>query len=280
MNYGYTDNTFKYHGVRATSARDNNVEEFSSFIKYQNAQSNHCYVSLGGEMLDLLATILGGGIAGAGVAGILTKMLLDHRLERSQRSFQHDLDKEKQEIRTQLEVFAAAQKIRPISFEQKSIEALEIAYAAVAKTSLPRHRFRKKPTTNKFTGSAEEQDAGRYFHLFSENFQAFSRAFDSVSQAFQQVEDHAIYLAPELEQRVLATLRNIDTFYRRRHAALNIEHEKAKEAFDDKVLPSEFSYLSFLDFHSEMIQEWMRQTADIREELKVLVRTQLRAGGL
>src|SRR5690625_3556480 len=178
-------------------------------------------------VLDLLATILGGGVAGAGAAGILTKMLLDNRLERSQRRFQHDLDQEKQERRTQLEVLAATQKIRPVSFEQKSIEAIEAAYAAVAKTSLPRHRFRISPTTTKFSGSAEEEDSGKYYHLLSENFQAFSRAFDSVSTAFQQVEDHAIYLAPELEARVTTTLRNIDAFYRRRHAALTIEHETA-----------------------------------------------------
>lgn len=229
-------------------------------------------------MQDLLTTILGGGIAGAGVAGILTKMLLDNRLERSQRRLQHDLDQEKQERRTQLEVLAATQKIRPVSFEQKSIEALEVAYAAVAKTSLPRHGFRKSPIATNFLGSPEEKETGKYFHLFSENFDAFKRAFDSVSSAFHQIEDHAIYLAPELEVRVVTTLGNINAFYQRRHAALKVEYAAAEDNFDGKVIPPKFRSLDFAGFHSEILREWMHHTSAIRGELKALVREQLRVG--
>ena len=228
-------------------------------------------------MLDLLSAFLGGGVAGVGAAGILTKMLLDTRLERSQRKFQHDLDQEKQERRAQLEVLSATQRIRPISFEQKSIEALEKAYAAVVQTSLPRHGFRRMPTKTDFSGSVEEQETGKYFHLFTENFQAFKAAFNSITEALHQVEGCAIYLAPDLERRIGATLRNIHAFYHRRYEMLKVEHKKAQENFDGQVIPSKFRSLDFEDFHSEMILEWAKQADAIREELKAMVREHLKA---
>lgn len=230
----------------------------------------------GAEAMNLIEAILGGGIAGAAAAGMLVKLFLHHQLEKAQRKFQKDLDQEKEERRSQLEVISAIQKVRPISFEQKNIEALEIAYAAVVSTALPRHNFRKNPINNIFGGTLDEQQTGRYFHLFSENFKAFSAALDSVHQAFQSLEDHAIYLEREHEIRVIATLRNINSFYQRRLSNLLSEHENAKAQFDGKVIPHELRSFDFEIFYNSMLQEWALQTTPIREELKALIRRQLR----
>jgi len=227
------------------------------------------------EAMNLIEAILGGSLAGAAAAGVLVKLLLHHQLDKALSKFQKDLDQEKEERRSQLEIISAIQKVRPISFVQKNIEALEIAYATVASTALPRHNFRKIPISSKFSGTPDEQQTGRYFHLFSENFKAFSAAFDSVHEAFQKLEDHAIYLEREHEIRVIATLRNINSFYQRRHSELKSELEKAKAQFDGKVIPNELRSFDFEIFHATMLQEWILQTTPIREELKALVRRQL-----
>lgn len=226
--------------------------------------------------MNLIEAILGGGIAGAAAAGLLVKLLLHHQLEKAQRKYQKDLDQEKEERRSQLEVISAIQRIRPMSFEQKNIEALEIAYAAVTRTALPRHKFRKDSVNNTFSGAPEEQKTGRYFHLFSENFKAFSAALDSVHQAFQSLENHAIYLEREHEIRVIATLMNINSFYQRRLSDLKLELTNAKSHFDGKVIPQQLRTFDFEVFYTSMLQEWILQTTPVREELKALVRKQLR----
>ncbi len=228
--------------------------------------------------MNLVETVLGGALAGAASAWAIIKIFVHHNLEKSQRRLQQEIDQEKEERRSQLEVLSATQKVRPISFEQKNITALEVAYSAVVKTALPRHSFRKNPTTSKFSGSTDEQQTARYFHLFSENFKAFSSAFDAVHKAFQSLEDHAIYLDRDLEQRVIMVLVNIDSFYQRRHALLKSEHDKANSQFDGKLISHELRTFDFESFHTSMLQEWRQQTTPIREELKALVRSQLRSG--
>jgi hypothetical protein len=233
---------------------------------------------VGAELMSLLETVLGGAVAGAASAWAIIKVFMQHHLEKSQRKLQQEIDQEKEERRSQLEVMSATQKVRPISFEQKNIIALEVAYGAVVKTSFARHKFRKNPTTTKFSGTPDEKKTGQYFHMFSENFRAFSNAFDALQRAFRDLEDHAIYLDPELEHRVIIALANIDSFYQRRHSQLKSAHEKANSQFDGKVIPQELRSFDFESFHRSMLEEWKQQTTPIREELKALVRSQLRLG--
>lgn len=228
--------------------------------------------------MNLIETVLGGAAAGAASAWAIIKVFLHNQLEKSQRRLQQEIDQEKEERRSQLEVLSATQKIRPISFEQKNITALEVAYGAVVKTALQRHNFRKNLTASKFSGAPDEQQTALYFHLFSENFKAFSSAFDATHKAFQSLEDHAIYLDCELEHRVIIALVNIDSFYQRRYAHLKSEHEKANYQFDGKLIPPEFRSFDFESFHTSMLKEWRQQTTPIREELKAVVRSQLRSG--
>lgn len=233
---------------------------------------------VGAELMNLVETVLGGAVAGAASAWAIIKIFLSHHLEKSQRRLQQEIDQEKEERRSQLEVLSATRKIRPISFVQKNIAALEVAYGAVVKTALPRHGFRKHPTTSKFSGTPDEQQTSLYFHLFSENFKAFSSAFDAVHNAFQSLEDHAIYLDRELEHRVIIALVNIDSFYQRRHAHLKSVHGKANSQLDGNIIPKELRSFDFASFHDSMLEEWKQQTTPIREELKALVRSQLRSG--
>lgn len=228
--------------------------------------------------MNLVETVLGGALAGAASSWTIIKIFLHHHLEKSQRRLQQEIDQEKEERRSQLEVLSATQKVRPISFEQKNITALEVAYRAVVKTALPRHSFGKNPIVNKFSGSNEEQQTARYFNFFSENFKAFSSAFDAVHEAFQVLDEHAIYLDRDLEHRVIKVLVNINSFYRKRHALLKSEHDKAKSEFDGKLIPDELRAFDFESFHTSMLKEWGQQTTLIREELKTLVRSQLRSG--
>jgi len=201
---------------------------------------------------------------------------LSNQLERSQRRFQHELDQEKQERRSQLEVLATTQKIRPVSYEQKNIEALELAYAAVVKTSLPRHNFRNRPITRKFGGSTEEQETAKYFEIFTENFKAFIKAFDSVTNAFRMEEDKAIYLTPEIELKINMTLVSIYDFYQRSHFLMQNKHENAQKYFDGNIVPKEMRNFDFIEFNSSMRNEWNVVTKGIREELKSIVRMLLK----
>lgn len=226
-------------------------------------------------MQEFLISLLGGSFSGAAVVAFLAKVFVQNQLDKGQREFQHDLDKKKFEAEADLSVFAESKKEHVVSYRQKKISALEAVYSAVVSTSLPRHEFRKKPTTRNFTGDVEERETGKYFRLFSENFKAFQRAFDSVSSAYAKLEDNALYMESKLEQRVADTLQNINAFYVRKHSEMLVGYEQAMNQFDQKRIPKEYRTFDFLAFHASILQEWNAETREIRQEVKRELRTLL-----
>ena len=226
-------------------------------------------------MRDFLVSLIGGGFVGASAVAVLFKLFIQNQLAKSQREFQHQIDRKRLQLEAELAVFAESKKEHSVSYQQKKVSALEGCYSAVVSTSLPRHQFRKKPTISRFSGTPEEQNASRYFHLFSENFQAFGRAFDSVSNAYAKLEDVGLYVAPELEGKVTNTLRKINDFYMRKHAEMWNAHEEAGEHFDGKGIESEHITFDFQAFHNSMLREWNFETKELRQELKDELRTVL-----
>lgn len=222
--------------------------------------------------MELLSAIISGGISGVVFAFPLVKLILNHKLEKSQLRFQHDLDQEKLERRSQLEVLVSAQKIRPVNYEQKNIEALEAAYASVARTSLSRQKFRKKPTAQKYTGSPEEQNTSKYFVLFSVNFEAFKNSFDAITNAFEIIDEKAVYLDPDIESNVNKTLSETYNFYHRRHLILQDEHKVAQRYFNGTIIPNEHMTFDFEEFYNSMFDEWRTVTRKVREDLKTRIR--------
>lgn len=227
---------------------------------------------------ELLNEIIPGILGGAAVAFFLFKALVNNRIKRAQLKFQSSLDQEKLERRSQLDVIASIQKVRPISYEKKNIEALESAYAAVISTTFPRQYFRIKPITRNFSGSFEERETGKYFHLFSENFKAFSNAFDSVTEGYRNIEEISIYLDPEIEKKLLNTLENINSFYRRFYKEMLETHDNAQTLFNGKsYLPKSQRTFNFEEFNLSMRNRWFVITSAIREELKNDIRRKLRS---
>jgi hypothetical protein len=217
---------------------------------------------------DFLISLIGGGFVGAGAVAVLFKLFIKNQLEKSQREFQHHLDGKKLQLEAELSVFAESKKEHSVSYQQKKVSALERCYSAVVNTSLPRHQFRKKPTISRFSGTPEEQNASRYFHLFSENFQAFSRAFDSVSNGYAKLEDVGLYMDSILEKKVTATLQKINDFYMRKHAEMGQAHEQATAHFDGKSIENGSITFDFEAFHYSMLREWNLETKLLRQELK------------
>lgn len=231
-------------------------------------------------MKDVFFSILGGGFAGAGLIIFLSKLILKNQLEKSQRKFQHHLDRKKIQLEMELSAFFESKKEHSISYQNKSILAIEDCYSAITSTSLPRHLFRKYPTVSKFAGAEEEQMTSKYFHLFSENFQAFSRAFDSVTNAFSKLEEAGLYIDSDLEEKVTTTLQKIHEFYIRKHNLMRHAHDQAKAHFDGKILEQKLRTFDFEEFHSLMVQEWNLETQVIRHELKSKLREVLQPSKL
>lgn len=227
-------------------------------------------------MSDILSSLLAGGFAGAAVVGALFKLIIQNQLERSAKRYQHELDSKKIELQSELSVFVESKKTHAVSFRQKRISALESAYSSVVSTSLPRHQFKKRPTKSPGNGPTDQQETMKYLHLFSENFQAFSRAFDSVVLAFEELEDHAIYLEPNLERRVADTLKNIQAFYMRHHESMRASYLNGMDALHDNVIPQVDRSFDFVQFHQTMVLAWNVETTALRQDLKHQVRSILR----
>lgn len=223
-----------------------------------------------------MISLVGGGFVGAGAVAVLFKLLIKSQLEKSVRKLQHQLDRKKLQLEAELSVFAELKKEHSVSHQQKKVSALEICYSAVVGTSLPRHQFRKKPRTSSFSGTPEEQNASRYFHLFSENFQAFRRAFDSVSNAYAKLEDVGLYIDSDLEEKITRTLQKINDFYVRKYSEMGQAHEQAKGHFDGKAIEDMYITFDFQAFHQSMLREWSSETKVLRQELKDALREVLR----
>ena len=217
---------------------------------------------------EFLISLVGGGFVGAGAVAILFKLFIKNQLEKSQREFQHHLDGKRLQLEAELSIFSESKKEHSVSYQQKKVSALEGCYSAVVSTSLPRHQFRKTSTVSRFSEAPKEENTSRYFHLFSENFQAFSRAFVSVSNAYARLEDIGLYMDSNLEEKVTAVLQKINDFYVRKHAEMWQAHDQAQARFDGKVIENGYLTFDFQAFHHSMLREWNFETKTLRLELK------------
>lgn len=217
---------------------------------------------------DVIASLLGGGFAGATVVGLLFKFLIKNQLEKSLKQYQHDLDTRKDTLQAELAVFTEHAKLRVTNYRQKSINALEAVYGGFVRTSLPRHGFKKTAPAK----MPEEKANSEYFRLFSENFQAFDRAFQSVQAGFACLEENVIYLDSELEIQVVVALREVNSYYQKRYGELSSAHQAAQRLFEDNALGKQQRSVDFDQFHAGMCADWSKIAGPVTAALKAKAR--------
>ena len=221
--------------------------------------------------MDLITPLLSGGFAGAAVVGLLFKFLIQHRLEKSIKQHQHDLDAKKDSLQAELAVYTEHAKLKFINHRQKAIAALEAVYGSFVRTSFPRHGFKKSFSNPKFESSEEELNSV-YFQIFSENFQAFDRAFKAITAAYQCTEENSIYLEHELEDQVAAALKDVNSCYQKWHFDLKAAHNSAQVLFKNNSLDHSTRTMNFEAFYTELSADWIRITVPVKTALKIKVR--------
>jgi hypothetical protein len=225
-------------------------------------------------MTDLINTILAGGFAGAAVAAVLAKFLIENQLSKSLKTYQHELDLKKNALETELAIYAHNEKAKLSDFGIKRIAAIESIYGAFVKTSLPRHRFIKRP---KFPASGSpDAMASAYFQAFQANFDAFKRAFDCIAEGFSTLEFHAIYVDEELERKVVAALGQVNACFAQKHKDLQAAHDEAQRLFRSGMLGKPETWFDFEAFHLELNADWNSLTSAIRTELRKTIRELLK----
>ncbi len=227
--------------------------------------------------MDLITSILSGGVAGAAVVGLLFKFLIQNQLEKSLKQYQHDLDAKKDSLQAELIVYTEHAKLRFINHRQKAIAALEAVYGGFVRTSLSRHGF-KKPSNSAAAESSQEKLNTAHFQSFSENFQAFDRAFKAIVAAYECLEENSIYLEHELENQVSAALKDVNSCYQKWHADLTYAHDSAQALFKNGTLDDSTRTMDFGAFHFGLSADWIRITVPVKTMLKIKVRSLLSPG--
>jgi gas vesicle protein len=220
---------------------------------------------------EFLINLLSGGVAGASVAALLAKFLIQNQLSKSLKDHQHQLDIKKNSIQTDLSIYADNERQKTLDFGRKRIEAVEAVYTKVILTSLPRHGFIKHLRTLPSNSPLNDQ-ISVYFDAFKENYDAYVKAFDSVSNAYRTLEQHGIYLDEELEQEVALALSEITTYYSAKKLEMSKPFSHAQTLFQGGKLQTKDMDFDFSAFFDKQNQEWNHITGPLRTHLKKKIR--------
>jgi gas vesicle protein len=220
---------------------------------------------------EFLITILSGGVAGASVAAVLVKFLIQNQLSKSLKDYQHQLDIKKNAIQTDLSIYADNEKQKTLDFGRKRIEAVEVVYTQVILTSLPRHGFIKHVRTLP-SNSLLDAKISVYFNAFKENYDAYAKAFDSIYNASKTLEQYGIYLDEELEQEITVVLSQINAYFSTKKQEMTKPYSHAQSLFQNSNLQLKDMDFDFATFFDKQIHEWNHITGPLRIHLKQKIR--------
>lgn len=222
-------------------------------------------------MTEFLINLLSGGVAGASVAAILAKFLIQNQLSKSLKEYQHQLDIKKNSIQAELSIYADNERQKTLDFGRKRIEAVEAVYSQVILTSLPRHGFIKHVRTLPPNSLLNDQISG-YFDAFKENYDAYVKAFDSISNAYKILEQHGIYLDEELEKEIAVVLSQINAYYSGKKQEMSEPYSHAQSLFHGGNLQLKDMDFDFAIFFDKQSHEWNHITGPLRTQLKQKIR--------
>lgn len=222
-------------------------------------------------MSEFLISILSGGVAGASIAGLLAKFLIQNQLSKSLKNYQHQLDIKKNSIQTDLSIYADNERQKTLDFGRKRIEAVEAVYAQVILTSLPRHGFIKHVRTLP-SNSPLSDEISVYFDAFKDNYDAYIKAFDSISNAYQVLEQQAIYLDDKLEGEITAALGQINHYYSDKKYDMSVPFSHGQQLFLANNLQLKDMDFDFSSFFDKQSNEWNQIMGPVRNHLKQKIR--------
>jgi hypothetical protein len=138
----------------------------------------------------ILASIVGGGFAGAGVAGYLARKLVEHRLEKDLERFKTELSERTEALKTQLSIRAHEESTALTRVDAERARAIASVFRGFRRWARPTIRLIAG------TGGDVAGDEARILFLEAQGDAALS----AVDRLLHSIADYAIYFEPETYQ--------------------------------------------------------------------------------
>lgn len=192
-------------------------------------------------MNDLWLSMISGGAAGALIVGVLSKFI--YMDQNNKKHSKYDIARR---------------------------HAVEEIYKALVATSVSRVGFEKFPKLDR--PQSDDEFVSLTFDAFTASFESFDHAFKSISSGYAVLEKNAIYIEQELEDKIMAAIKTMHTFYIEQYAFFNDAYNDSKDLSSEGSLNQSSSPFDFNLFYDYSINKWLSESFEVKNDLKKYVR--------